>query len=452
MDAADVLPVVSMSRPITTVSGSFSCLANSSMIRMLAWCGTNAARSDASMPDSLERLPRDLDHLPHRPAEDRRSFLAKGRPRRHAVAEFGECVVHPDRIGLGAVRAPHGRADAGRVAGADDDRAGAVAEQERDAAVGRVDDVAELLGADHDDVVREPASDEGIRLRDAVGEAGARGVDVVRGGGVRRRRGRRRWPPPTASASGCVTVATMTASMSCGSMPERAIASVAASDRQIDGRCLRDGTRAGDDAGALADPLVARVDRADEVLVGDDEFAPSGTVGVDPRVRGPGGLDECDGHAASPISAAAAARSSGDFTATEGTPRSARLARPTRVPAGDSSTIPVTPAPANEAMQRSQRTGEADLVHEQVDERGAGRDGGAVAVAPDGDAGVGCRHLGGRGAQRLDRRSHVAGVEGAGHLQGDDARRRRRRGRRGPAARRARRRRRAGRRRCSSRE
>ena len=38
------------------------------------------------------------------------------------------------------------------------------------------------------------------------------------------------------------------------------------------------------------------------------------------------------------------------------------------------------------------------------------------------DARVGCRHLGRRGAQRLDGGRHVAGVEGAGDLQRDDAR------------------------------
>ena len=50
IEAADVFPVVSMSRPITTVSGRPSCLANSSMMRMFAWCGTKAARSEGWMP------------------------------------------------------------------------------------------------------------------------------------------------------------------------------------------------------------------------------------------------------------------------------------------------------------------------------------------------------------------------------------------------------------------
>ena len=52
IDAAEVLPVVSISRAISTLSGSFSCFANSSMMRILAWWGTNAANSLAETPDS----------------------------------------------------------------------------------------------------------------------------------------------------------------------------------------------------------------------------------------------------------------------------------------------------------------------------------------------------------------------------------------------------------------
>ena len=48
-----------------------------------------------------------------------------------------------------------------------------------------IDDVAELLGADDDDVVRGAGADQGVGLRDAVGEARARGVEVEGGGGVR---------------------------------------------------------------------------------------------------------------------------------------------------------------------------------------------------------------------------------------------------------------------------
>src|SRR5690625_7770669 len=50
MDAAEVLPVWAMSRAITTDSGSFSCLASWSMMRMLAWCGMNTSMSAGVRP------------------------------------------------------------------------------------------------------------------------------------------------------------------------------------------------------------------------------------------------------------------------------------------------------------------------------------------------------------------------------------------------------------------
>ena len=48
------------------------------------------------------------------------------------------------------------------------------------------------------------------------------------------------------------------------------------------------------------------------------------------------------------MSSMAAGRSSGVFTATAGTPLSARLARPTSAPAGATSMMPVTPAAAHD--------------------------------------------------------------------------------------------------------
>ena len=50
IDAADVLPVSAMSRPTTTVSGSFRVLIIWSMIRMFAWWGMNASISSAVTP------------------------------------------------------------------------------------------------------------------------------------------------------------------------------------------------------------------------------------------------------------------------------------------------------------------------------------------------------------------------------------------------------------------
>ena len=55
-----------------------------------------------------------------------------------------------DDVRLRAVRAPGGRADAGRLRRSDDDRARTVREDEGGAAVGRVHEAAQLLDADHE--------------------------------------------------------------------------------------------------------------------------------------------------------------------------------------------------------------------------------------------------------------------------------------------------------------
>ncbi len=95
-------------------------------------------------------------------------LVAQGRP---------EDVLH-DRVGLGAVRAPHHRADGWSVGGSDNDSAGAVAEDEGDAAVGGVGDVGELLDADQKDVGGAAAADHVLGDRQSVAETGARGTDV----------------------------------------------------------------------------------------------------------------------------------------------------------------------------------------------------------------------------------------------------------------------------------
>ena len=98
-------------------------------------------------------------------------LVAQGRP---------EDVLH-DGVGLGAVGAPDDRADGGGVGRSDDDRAGAVAEDEGDAAVGGIDHVGELLDADDQDVGGAAAADHVLREAQPVAEAGAGGADVERG-------------------------------------------------------------------------------------------------------------------------------------------------------------------------------------------------------------------------------------------------------------------------------
>ena len=134
----------------------------------------------------------------------------------------------------------------------------------------------------------------------------------------------------------------------------------------VDDRLAVPGPAPLDDAGALADPLVGGVDALDDLGVGDDPSRPvaadAGDAGVRPvGVRGAQGPREAlggDGHAeCSLMRVRAASRSSGVLTASSSTPLSARLASPTRVPAGGSSMIAVTPRSVNRSMHRSQRTG-----------------------------------------------------------------------------------------------
>ena len=75
-----MLPVVSMSRAITTVSGSFELLGelvDDAHVRLVRDEGGEIGARDAR---GLERLLRDLRHLPDRPAEDRLALLAQRRP------------------------------------------------------------------------------------------------------------------------------------------------------------------------------------------------------------------------------------------------------------------------------------------------------------------------------------------------------------------------------------
>ena len=145
--------------------------------------------------------------------------------------------------------------------------------------------------------------------------------------------------------------------------------------RQIDRRRLLVRAHARDDAGALTDPFVAGVDRADQVVVGDVVLAAGGAVRVDPGVRGPGGLHERGSHAVPPVrSASAATRSSGVLTATAGTPRRARLARPDERP-GRGELDDAADARLGErghAQVPAHRRG--DLVDEQIAVRGSGCD------------------------------------------------------------------------------
>src|SRR5207248_5310032 len=88
------------------------------------------------------------------------------------------------RVAALGSRAPQDGPDAGLLAllgGAHDGRTGAVAEQDAGSPVGPVGEVGQLLGAHHDGVARRARPDGVVDGTQRVGEAGARGVEVVRG-------------------------------------------------------------------------------------------------------------------------------------------------------------------------------------------------------------------------------------------------------------------------------
>ena len=59
-----MLPVVSMSRATTTCAGSLSERTIASVMRMLAWCGTNATRSSEVMPAASSACVHTLEISP----------------------------------------------------------------------------------------------------------------------------------------------------------------------------------------------------------------------------------------------------------------------------------------------------------------------------------------------------------------------------------------------------
>ena len=154
-------------------------------------------------------------------------------------------------------------------------------------------------------------------------------------------------------------------------MPAFLIASSDGVVGEVDGVHALAGALAGDDAGALADPLVAGVDRLDEVVVRHDEVAAGGAeaedagelravrllerglvmrCSVDQVVGGGevvGGLDRDGRHA---LEAALGETDEG-------------AGRGKLDDAGDAGVRRTT------SMVRSQRTGDGDLADDQVDEQ-----------------------------------------------------------------------------------
>ena len=131
MEAAEVLPCSAMSRAIDDVLGQLHRprhRVDDAHVRLVRDEDVEVVDGDAG---AVEGLVGDLGHLEGRPAEDR---VALHDEVRHPGVLRGDHVAPvlalPDQVELLAVGAPDDRADAGLVGRADDDRAGAVGEDE----------------------------------------------------------------------------------------------------------------------------------------------------------------------------------------------------------------------------------------------------------------------------------------------------------------------------------
>ena len=295
MDAAEVLPCSAMSRAILTRSGSFIARAIASVMRMLAWCGTKTSRSSTVTPARssacwpIFAISNDAQRNTALPCITRcgiSGFSLASTSRQSSRCRIRSNCSPSEPQTTGPMP--------GVVAGSDDDGAGAVGEDERGAAVGAVGDVGEPLDADHQDVAGAAAADHVGGQRDAVAEAGAGGGDVERGG----RSVPSSWAIAVATAgvwNMWVTVATIDAvdlpGVDAGPLERR----TRGGDRHHLHGLLRRREAALLDAGALLDPLVAGVDRVDDLGVRDHRDGP---VGADAEDRGvPGALGLADrGH------------------------------------------------------------------------------------------------------------------------------------------------------------
>src|SRR5690625_1305988 len=225
-----------------------------------------------------EHLADLLGGVPHGPAEDGAAVLLEGGPLGGAVAEVDEGTRHPDGVPVVPVAAPHGRADLGLLARADDGCARPVAQQERDGTIGGRDEVRELLRTDHQHVAGAAGTDQGIGLADPVTEAGAGCGDVVGDhvraaqlpGQQRRERGGR-----VREGDGGDDDRVQGLQLDAGGLDGLA----GGGEGEVLDADVLAGAGAGDDPGALADPLVGGVDRADQIVVGDLQVAAGGAVG-----------------------------------------------------------------------------------------------------------------------------------------------------------------------------
>ncbi len=153
-------------------------------MRMLAWCGTNAARSLALTPAAPSAC---FATLAISQTAQRNTTWPSWRSVGQAApsTRASVSVRFMRRSRPSSHRSPRPRRRCPESRSADDDGARAVAEQERDGAVGGIDELRQFLRTDDERVVRRPRAHQRVGLGHGVAEPGTGRVLVVRGGGVR---------------------------------------------------------------------------------------------------------------------------------------------------------------------------------------------------------------------------------------------------------------------------
>src|SRR5829696_5739895 len=214
-------------------------------------------RLDAGLPAGLQR---DRSEGGGRPPEDRLAFLP----------EVRRAVGDPDQLGLVAGAAPDHRADADLLRGlgrADQDRAGSVGEDDRGGPVVLVHPVGQLLRADQQHPAGGAGGDRGGGRGQAVDEAGAGAVEVVRAGGgdpepAGHRGGRMRDGARHRAGRDDHQVNVG------GGQAAGGQRLAAGADRHVNHRLVRAGDPAAGDADPAADPLVVGVHPLGQLGVG----------------------------------------------------------------------------------------------------------------------------------------------------------------------------------------
>ena len=147
-----------------------------SMMRALAWCGTNAAMSSGATPARSQACSASGASavVAQRNTAWPSCWMYGRQPSIRTASLFSG--TEPQTTGPMPARLAVG-------GGGDHRGAGAVAEDDAGRAVGPVGEVGQLLGADDDRVARRAGADGVVDGAQRVGEAGAGGVEVVRARG-----------------------------------------------------------------------------------------------------------------------------------------------------------------------------------------------------------------------------------------------------------------------------